>query len=84
MFSNINKLLSRILSMHEFAWMVFTRSLILSCVLLFCAFVLLIDIQHISTQNYDTYFTAKTLIEIPQLVLLFGTLGSACIEDYLT
>lgn len=84
MFPTAKKLLRRILAMNELSWRVFTRSLILSCVLLFCAFILLIDIQQVSTQNYATYFTAQALIEIPQFVLLFGVLGSVCIEDYLT
>lgn len=83
MFSTTKQVFERMLRMNELSWRLWMRSLILSCVMLFCAFILLIDGTPFTARTYDTYLTAHTLFTLPQLVLLFGILGSVCIEDYL-
>lgn len=77
------RLLDRIVSMQAGPWEIWTRSLILSCVLVFCAFVFLLEQPRDLSGMYDTYRCVWELLRLPQLVLLLGILASVCAEDYL-
>lgn len=76
------RMLDAFLNMNELSWWFFTRALILSCVLLFCGFVFLIEAEPVTLENFHLYRTARTLTQMPQAVLLIGILGIALAEDY--
>lgn len=71
----------RILSMSDAAWEVVTRAMQLTCFMLFCAFVLLIDAGTYTAGNSYSYRLAYELALLPQAVLLLATIASAVIEE---
>ena len=71
----------RMLSMCDAAWEVTRRSLALCCVLLFCAFALLVDAGPYTAETYSTYRLAWELSSAPQWILLLAVLAAAVIED---
>lgn len=76
------RMLDAFLNMNELSWWFFTRALILSCVLLFCGFVFLIEAEPVTLENFHLYRTGRTLTQMPQAVLLIGIFGIALAEDY--
>lgn len=76
------RMLDAFLNMHELSWWLFTRALLLSCVLLFCSFVFLIEAEPVTLENFHLYRAARALAQLPQVVLLFGILGIALAEDH--
>ena len=70
----------RMLAMSEPAWTIFSRSLQISCMLLFCSFLLLLNAGS-PVQEHARYITALALYETPQGVLLLGLILSVCLED---
>lgn len=80
--SILRRMLDAFLNMHELSWWFFSRSLLLSCILLFCGFVFLIEADPVTLENLHLYRTARALTQLPQVVLLFGILGIALAEDY--
>ena len=73
----IKSILDRMLSMSENAWFFFIRSLQMSCVLLFCAWMLLLP----ENMPYSIYQTAMEMAEMPKVILLIGLILSVCVED---
>lgn len=73
--------LRRMLSMCPDAWYIFIRSVQLCCLLLFCAFMLLLEWDGSMTNGYDLYMTAMGLMETGQGLLLIAGILSVCIED---
>ena len=71
----------RMLAMSEPAWTIFSRSLQISCMLLFCSFLLLLDTGPL-VQSYPQYITALALYETPQGILLLGLILSVCLEEF--
>lgn len=80
----MRRMLEAFLGMHETSWWILTRALALSCVLLFCGFVLLLEVDTVTLDNFHLYRIAQSLIRMPQAVLLIGILGVACAEDHFT
>lgn len=78
------RMLETFLGMHETSWWILTRALCLSCVLLLCGFVLLLEVGTVTLDNFGLYRVAQTLTQMPQAVLLIGILGIACAEDHFT
>lgn len=76
----ISAILRRMLCMSDAAWYIFIRSIQLSCLLLFCAFMLLLDCGG-SMMEHSQYMTAIALSEAPQGLLLGGLILSVCAED---
>ncbi|HBR08856.1 MAG TPA: hypothetical protein DD735_08200 [Clostridiales bacterium] len=76
------RLLRRILSMCDLSWEILIRALLISCVMLFCAFVLLVDAGGMTQKTYTTYLLADELYRLPQGLLLLAVLGGAIIEDF--
>ena len=68
------------LCMCDPAWYIFIRCIQLSCVMLFCAFMLLLSTAD-PVKNYPQYMTALSLYETPQGILLLGIIFSVCLED---
>ena len=79
----LRAIVSRMLLMQPEAWYIFRRSLQLGCLLLFCAFVLLLGWGGQNMTRYRLYMTAQALNEITQAVLLIGVLLSVILEDVL-
>ena len=82
MVASAKRLLDRIVSMQQLPWDIWMGSLILSCVLVFCAFLLMLEEPSGLSGKYATYRCAWELVRLPQLVLLLGILVSVCVEDY--
>ncbi len=78
------RMLDAFLGMHELSWWIFTRALCLSCVLLFCGFVLLLEVDTVTLDNLRIYRIAQSMTQLPQVVLLIGIIGVACAEDHFT
>lgn len=77
----IRKTLHRMLRMCPEAWYIFMLSVKLTVLLLFCAFVLLLECGGSIYEKYELYMTATSLFETGQALLLIGVLFSVCIED---
>ena len=77
----IKAVIQRMLAMCPEAWYIFIRSLQLSCVLLFGAFLLLLKWNGDMLRNQSFYMTAQALNESAQGVLLVSLLFSVLIED---
>lgn len=75
------KVIRRMLCMCESSWELLIRGLQLSCVLLFCAFLLLVDAGSFSVVSCDTYFLAQELLTLPQAILLVVMLAGVIIEE---
>jgi hypothetical protein len=67
--------------MCDLSWEILTKALLLSCVMLFCAFMLLANTGEMTLQNYTTYLLAEELYRMPPGLLLLAVLGGAVIED---
>ena len=72
---------SSMLCMCEPSWELLIRGLQLSCVLLFCAFLLLVDAGSFTVASCDTYFLAQELLTLPQAILLVVMLAGVIIEE---
>ena len=79
--SMLRKLIGRMFSMCEHAYIIFKYSLILSCVLAFCAFMILVDISPYQVETYDLYRLAVSMSETPAALLFIAAVGSVCIES---
>lgn len=77
----IKKALLGLLSMRDEAWYIFIRSIQLCCVLLLCAFALLLEWGGSLINNYDLYMTALSLNETSQALLLIAVIASAVIAS---
>ena len=77
----LRAVLRRMLRMCPDAWYIFIRTLQLCCLLLFCAFMLLLEWNGNMTEHYTLYMTAMSLVEIGQSLLLIAGILSICIED---
>ena len=70
----------RMLCMSDAAWYIFIRSIQLSCVMLFCSFLLLLSCDG-SLMQRAQYMTAIALYEGPQGLLLGGLILSVFAEE---
>ena len=70
----------RMLCMSDAAWYIFIRSIQLSCVMLFCSFLLLLSCDG-SLMQRAQYMTAMALYEGPQGMLLGGLILSVFAEE---
>ena len=73
----MKKMLRNMASMCDEAWYIFMGTLKLSCVMLFCAFILTIWPQ----SGYEEFMLASALAETPQGLLLIAILASVLLED---
>lgn len=76
----IRATLSLILQMSPAAWAFLIRSLQLSCLLLFCACVLLLHFEG-GGGSYSLYIQSKAFQEYAQAALLIGAIVPLCLED---
>ena len=76
----LRAIVNRMLHMSDPAWFIFIRSIQLSAFMLFCSFMLQLNIS-CSLAHYTQYMTAQALSEVPQGLLLIGILASAILED---
>ena len=76
----LRAIVRRMLCMSDAAWYIFIRCIQLSCLLLFCAFMLLLDCGG-SIMQRQQYMTAMALYEAPQGLLLGGLILSVCAEE---
>ncbi len=71
----------RMLSMKPDAWYIFLRSIQLCCLLLLCAFALLLEYNGDTLGKYPLYMTAQSLNESAQGILLIAVILSICVEE---
>ncbi len=71
----------RMLAMKSDPWYLFIRSLQLCCVLLLCAFALLLEYNGDQLGKYPLYITAQSLNETAQGILLIAIILSVCMEE---
>lgn len=78
------RMLDAFLNMHKVSWWIFTQALRLSCLLLFCAMLLLLAAAPVEIDTFFLFRASQSFMELPQLILLFGILGIAVSEDHFT
>ena len=76
----LRDIVRRMLCMSDAAWYIFIRSIQLSCVMLFCSFLLLLSCDG-SLMQRTQYMTAIALYEGPQGLLLGGLILSVFAEE---
>ncbi|MDY4487043.1 MAG: hypothetical protein SPE18_03180 [Candidatus Limivicinus sp.] len=76
----LRDIVRRMLCMSDAAWYIFIRSIQLSCVMLFCSFLLLLSCDG-SLMQRAQYMTAMALYEGPQGMLLGGLILSVFAEE---
>ena len=76
----LRDIVRRMLGMSDAAWYIFIRSIQLSCVMLFCSFLLLLSCDG-SLMQRSQYMTAMALYEGPQGLLLGGLILSVFAEE---
>ena len=76
----LRDIVRRMLCMSDAAWYIFIRSIQLSCVMLFCSFLLLLSCDG-SLMQRSQYMTAMALYEGPQGLLLGGLILSVFAEE---
>lgn len=76
----LRDIVRRMLCMSDAAWYIFIRSIQLSCVMLFCSFLLLLSCDG-SLMQRAQYMTAMALYEGPQGLLLGGLILSVFAEE---
>ena len=77
----IKSIVGRMLSMCPEAWYIFIRTIQLSCFLLLCAFLLLLEWNGCMYENRSLYMTAVSLQETVQALLILAAIIPVCIED---
>ena len=77
----LRRTVRRMLDMKPDAWYIVLRSLQLSCVLLLCAFALLLEYNGDMLGKYPLYMTAQSLNESAQGILLVALILSVCMEE---
>ena len=77
----LRKTIRRMLAMKNDPWFLFLRSLQLCCVLLLCAFALLLEYNGDQIGKYPLYMTAQSLNESAQGILLVAIILSVCMEE---
>ncbi|HHU23271.1 MAG TPA: hypothetical protein GXZ52_07675 [Clostridiales bacterium] len=77
----LRKLLHRILNMCNPAWGALKGTLMLCCAMVFCAFIILVEIGPVSIDTYHLYLYAKELATAPAGLLLIAAIGTVCIEE---
>ena len=77
----LRRTIRRLLDMKPDAWYIFLRSLQLSCLLLLCAFALLLEYNGDMLGKYPLYMTAQSLNESAQGILLVALILSVCMEE---
>lgn len=80
---NIKKTIEYILSMREEAWGLLLGTLRLSCVMVFCAFVILIELGAPTIQTLPIWRGAEAYASFPAALLLCATLASAFVDEHL-
>ena len=73
----IKKVIGRMSRMCDESWYIFMGTLKLSCVMLLCAFMLLISPQC----GYENTMLAAALAETPQGLLMVALIASALLEE---
>ncbi len=69
------------LNMCDLSWELLMRAMQLSCVLLFCSFLLFLSTGPLSIWNAYTYKLAQELARLPQAILLVAMIAGAVIEE---
>lgn len=77
----LRQTIRRMLAMKSDPWYLFLRSLQLCCVLLLCAFALLLEYNGDQLGKYPLYMTAQSLNESAQGILLVAIILSVCMEE---
>ena len=77
----LRQTIRRMLAMKSDPWYLFLRSLQLCCVLLLCAFALLLEYNGDQLGKYPLYMTAQSLNETAQGILLIAIILSVCMEE---
>ena len=77
----LKKTIRRMLNMKPDPWYLFIRSIQLCCLLLLCAFALLLEYNGDMLGKYPLYITAQSRNESAQGILLVALILSVCMEE---
>lgn len=77
----MKNLLNFILGMCPVARSALVGTLRLSCTMLLCAFIIIIDIGAVNISNYHLYITALEMARVPAGLLLIAAIGTVIIEE---
>ena len=69
--------------MREEAWGILMGTLKLSCTMVFCAFVMLIELQQPTMATLPIWRGALEYASFPAILLLCATLASAFVDEHL-
>ncbi len=81
--SKLKKTIEYILSMHEAAWGLLMGTFRLSCTMVFCAFVILIDLGAPTLANLPLWRGALEYARFPAYLLLCAILAAAYMDSRL-
>lgn len=81
--NKIRKTLDYILTMRPEAWSILIGTLRLSCTMLFCAFVLMIDLQQPTMATLPIWRGALEYASFPAILLLCAVIASALVDEHL-
>lgn len=77
----IKKLIHSILKMNDLSWILIRLTLIMSCCIVFSAFVGLLRIGDLNIDTYHTYLIAKEIASAPAGLILIAGIGTIMLED---
>ena len=77
----LKQTIRRMLNMKPDPWDLFIRSIQLCCMLLLCAFAMLLEYNGDMLGKYPLYISAQSLNECAQGILLIAIILSLCMED---
>lgn len=80
----LKKLVRRILSMCDLSWYITIRGLMLSCLLVFIAFVVLVEAGSFGLENRGLYHLAEKLSELPCAIIMLLSISALVVEDFNT
>jgi len=70
--------------MSDISHRIFCKTLLLSCVLLFCAFIFLVEAGEYNLDTYRLYLYALEFIKTPPALLILTAIGTVCIDERLS
>ena len=77
----VRQAIDGMLNMSDISYRIFCRTLILSCVLLFSAFIFLIEAGEYNIDTYRLYLYALECIRTPPALLILTAIGTVCIDE---
>lgn len=77
----VKKIIRGMSLMSKPAYIILCGSLMISCVIVFAAFVLLISIGDVKLETYQLFLCVKELTQIPASLLLLSSIAAVLVEE---